>query len=121
MLKISVCVPKTHVDATLEAMLKHGCGSFGNGKYEGNAFLTFGHGTWIAMKGSKPFKGRLNRREMFQEVKIETFCPASKAEQMVKILRSIHPYEEPIIELFPMETMKEEKTAKGAVEVIKYK
>ena len=54
MLKISVCVPKTHVDATLEAMHKHGCGSFGNGKYEGNAFLTFGHGTWIAMKGSKP-------------------------------------------------------------------
>mgnify|MGYP001597279385 CR=1 FL=1 len=121
MLKISVCVPKTHVDATLEAMLKYGCGSFGNGKYEGNAFLTFGHGTWIAMKGSKPFKGRLNRREMFQEVKIETCCPASKAEQMVKVLRSIHPYEEPIIELFPMETMKEEKTAKGVVEVMKYK
>lgn len=121
MLKISVCVPKTHVDATLEAMHKHGCGSFGNGKYEGNAFLTFGHGTWIAMKGSKPFKGRLNRREMFQEVKIETCCPASKAEHMVKVLRSIHPYEEPVIELFPMETMKEEKTTKGVVEVMKYK
>jgi hypothetical protein len=121
MLKLVVYAPKTHVDPMLEALLKHGCGSFGNGKYEGCAFLTFGHGTWIAQKGSKPFKGRLNRREMVQEVKIEACCPTSKAEQMVKVLRSLHPYEEPIIELYPMESMKEEKVGKAVVEVLKYK
>ena len=121
MLKISVCVPKTHVDATLEAMLKHGCGSFGNGKYEGNAFLTFGHGTWIAMKGSKPFKGRLNRREMVQEVRIETTCPSTKASEMVKVLRSIHPYEEPVVELYALESVELKTIGKSAIEVLKYK
>lgn len=121
MLKLVVYAPKTHVDSMLDALLKHGCGSFGNGKYEGCAFLTFGHGTWIALKGSKPFKGRLNRREMVQEVKIEACCPVSKAEQMVKVLRSIHPYEEPIIELYPMESVKEEKGSKAVADTPKYK
>lgn len=121
MLKLVVYSPKSHMDAMLEALQKNGCGSMGEGKYEGCAFLTFGHGTWIAQKGSKPFKGRLNRREMVQEVKIEACCPTSKAEHMVKVLRSIHPYEEPVIELFPMESFKEEKVGKAVVEVMKYK
>ncbi len=121
MLKLVVYVPKTHVDSVLNMMHENGCGDFGEGKYQGVAFLTFGHGTWIAMKGSKPFKGRLNRREMIQEVKIETCCTSAKARHMVKVLRSIHPYEEPVIELFPMESLKEEKTTKGSVELLKYK
>lgn len=119
--KIVVCVPKTHMEPVLDAMHKHGCGALGDGKYEGVAFLTFGHGTWIAMKGSKPFKGRLNRREMVQEVKIETTCLATKANEMVKVLRSIHPYEEPMVEIYPLEAVELKTTAKGAVEVLKYK
>ncbi len=119
--KMIVYAPKTHVDPILEAMHVNGCGNMGDGKYEGCAFLTFGHGTWIALKGSKPFKGRLNRREMSQEVKIETTCPASKSGQMVKILRSIHPYEEPLIELYPLESVEIKETSKGDVEVLKYK
>lgn len=120
-LKLVVYAPKTHMDAMLDAMHKQGCGSFGEGKYEGNAFLTFGHGTWIALKGSKPFKGRLNKREMSQEVKIETTCPTSSAMNVVKILRSIHPYEEPVIELYPLESAELKETASGKVEVLKYK
>lgn len=109
------------MDAMLEAMHQKGCGSFGDGKYEGAAFLTFGHGTWIALKGSKPFKGRLNRREMVQEVKIETTALASKASEIVKVLRSIHPYEEPVIEIYPLESAELKHTGKGVVEVLKYK
>ncbi len=117
--KLVCYVPKTYLEPMLDALHDHGCGSFG--KYEGVAFLTFGHSTWIALKGSKPFKGRLNKREMAQEVKIETTCPASKASLIIKVLRSLHPYEEPIIEFYPMESMVEEKTPKGKIEVIEYK
>lgn len=120
-MKLIVYVPKTHMEPILDAMHKHGCGAMGDGKYEGCAFLTFGHGTWIAMKGSKPFKGRLNRREMVQEVKVETTCLSSKTTEMVKVLRSIHPYEEPIIEIYPLESAELKVTTKGAVEVLKYK
>lgn len=121
MVKIIVYAPKSHMDLLLEAMHQKGCGNFGDGKYEGSAFLTFGHGTWIALKGSKPFKGRLNRREMVQEVKIETTCPASAASDVTKILRSIHPYEEPVIEIYPLESAELKYTSKGVVEVLKYK
>lgn len=119
--KLVVYAPKTHVDPILEALHKTGCGAMGEGKYEGCAFLTFGHGTWIAMKGSKPFKGRLNRREMAQEVKIETTCLSSKSTDIMKIIRSLHPYEEPVIELYPLESVSLKKSKKGEVEVLKYK
>lgn len=121
LVKLIVYAPKTHMDAVLDLMHTQGCGVFGDGKYEGNAFLTFGHGTWIALKGSKPFKGRLNKREMFQEVKIETTCLSSKSAHMVKLLRSIHPYEEPVIEIYPLESAELKESAKGNVEVLKYK
>jgi hypothetical protein len=120
-LKLIVYVPKTHLDEVLDALHIMGCGASGNGKYEGCAFLTFGHGTWIAMKGSKPFKGRLNRREMLQEVKVETTCPAGKSNEIIKLLRSIHPYEEPVIELYPLESAEVKATPKGNVEALKYK
>ncbi|MEK6970572.1 MAG: NGG1p interacting factor NIF3 [archaeon] len=119
--KLIVYAPKTHMDAMLDLMHGQGCGTSGDGKYEGCAFLTFGHGTWIALKGSKPFKGRLNKREMVQEVKIETTCLASKSGHMVKLLRSIHPYEEPVIELYPLESLEVKDLSKGPVEVLKYK
>jgi hypothetical protein len=121
LVKLVVYAPKTHMDAMLDVMHANGCGSFGDKKYEGCAFLTFGHGTWIALKGSKPFKGRLNKREMVQEVKIETTCPSSKSAHMVKLLRSIHPYEEPVIEIYPLESAELKDSSKGAVEVLKYK
>jgi len=121
LVKLVVYAPKTHMDAMLDLMHAQGCGSFGDKKYEGCAFLTFGHGTWIALKGSKPFKGRLNKREMVQEVKIETTCQASHADHMVKLLRSIHPYEEPIIEIYPLASAELKDSSKGSVEVLKYK
>ncbi len=121
MVKLIVYAPKTHLDAILEVFQKNGCGSFGDGKYEGCAFITFGHGTWIALKGSKPFKGRLNKREMSQEAKIETTCEKAVCARVVKIIRSIHPYEEPVIEIYPLESITEPKTTKGKVEVLTYK
>ncbi|MFH0969917.1 MAG: hypothetical protein V1776_00435 [Candidatus Diapherotrites archaeon] len=121
MVKIVVYAPKTNVDSILDMFHQQGGGSYGDGKYVGCAFLTFGHGTWIALKGSKPFKGRLNKREMSQEVKIETTLPKSSAERVIKLIRSIHPYEEPIIEMYPLESIEEEKTKSGKVEVLKYK
>jgi hypothetical protein len=99
-MKLVVYLPKTHLDNTLEALKKLGIGC--NGHYEGRAFLTFGHGTWIANKGAKPFKGRLNKREMAQEVKIETTCEKAKLKEAIKVIRSIHPYELPEIEAYEL-------------------
>jgi hypothetical protein len=99
-MKLVVYVPKTHLETTLDALRKLGIGA--NGHYECVAFLTFGHGTWIANKGAKPFKGRLNKREMAQEVKLETTCEKAKVKEAIKVIRSIHPYELPSIEAYEL-------------------
>ncbi len=99
-MKLVVYLPKTHLDNALDALRKLGIGCYGH--YEGCAFLTFGHGTWIANKGAKPFKGRLNKREMAQEVKLETTCEKGKIKEAIKVIRSIHPYEMPIIEAYEL-------------------
>ncbi len=119
--KIVFYVPKTHLEPALNVLHQNGCGQVGNGKYEGAAFLTFGHGTWIALKGSKPFKGRLNRREMIQEVRVESTCAESKVFEVVKILRSIHPYEEPVIEVYPLESATPQSPLKSPLEIVSRK
>lgn len=120
-MKLVVYAPKTHVDPILEALHQTGCGKSDGGKYEGRAFLTFGHGTWIALKGSKPFKGRLNRREMVQEVRIETTCPKEKSADILRIIRSIHPYEEPVIEIYSLDAVSNAAPLKAGAKVLRYK
>ena len=58
-------------------------------------------GTWKPMKGSHPYKGRPGKIETVKEKKIEFIVKEMDLRPVLKRIREIHPYEEPMIDVSP--------------------
>ena len=58
-------------------------------------------GTWKPMKGSHPYKGRPGKIVTAEEKKIEFIVKEADLKPVLKKIREIHPYEEPMIDVTP--------------------
>lgn len=59
-------------------------------------------GCWRPLEDSNPFQGEKGRVCTGEEVKLEALCPIALVPGALKIIRSIHPYEEPVIHIIPL-------------------
>lgn len=59
-------------------------------------------GTFKGNNESNPVLGTKNQLEIVKEKKIEVQCNISKAKSVIELLRKIHPYEEPVIDIIPL-------------------
>jgi dinuclear metal center YbgI/SA1388 family protein len=99
--KISVFVPSDYVDKITEAMAISGAGIIGD--YEYCSFRTPGVGTFKGGKGSKPFIGTPGELEKVDEVRLEMIVPFWKVSDVVNNIRTAHPYEEPLFDIYPLQ------------------
>ncbi len=90
--KIVVFVPLDYSEKVFGAMTDAGAGAIG--KYEACSFGTKGTGTFRARKGAKPFIGSVGSLERTPEVRIEVVAPSWLVEDVLRAMRSVHPYEE---------------------------
>ena len=60
-------------------------------------------GTFRAKEGTHPFCGVIGELHREGEVRIETILPAFKKSEVVRALLSVHPYEEPAFDLYPLQ------------------
>lgn len=58
--------------------------------------------SWLAKKGSNPYKGSVGKLEEVDEIKLEFTCEEAKLKTVVDIIRNIHPYEEVSINILPL-------------------
>lgn len=100
LVKIVVTVPLPQADAVREAMGHAGAGKLGN--YEWCSFSVRGHGRFRPIEGAHPAVGSLGTFEMVEEERIEVTCDATLVEAVTTAIRSVHPYEEPAIDLYPL-------------------
>ncbi len=100
MFKITVTVPATHADLVREAMGQAGAGRIGN--YSHCSFTVKGIGRFRPEKGASPFIGEEGQLESVEEEFIEMNCSKQKLEAVVKAIKSAHPYEEPVIDIYPL-------------------
>lgn len=100
MLKVFVLVPKENVDTLIDAMANAGAGVLGN--YSHNAFVTDGTGNWKSEEGAHPTIGEVGKLSKEPESKVEMLCSEEKLEEVVKAIRSVHPYEEPAIDIIQL-------------------
>lgn len=100
---ISVNVPLTHADAMREALGKAGAGKIG--AYSFCSFSTLGTGRSLPLEGAHPAIGTVGRLETIEEEKIETFCNPEILQEVIDVIRDVHPYEEPAITYFPIEVV----------------
>ncbi len=101
--KIVVTVPKEQADQVREAMAQAGAGTIGN--YSHASFSVRGLGRFQPLKGAKPAVGQIGQLEEVEEERIETICPYHQARSVVQAIKSVHPYEEPAIDVYPLENL----------------
>lgn len=98
--KIAVFVPVTHADKVREALAESGAGHIGN--YDCCSFSVKGIGRFRGLEDSKPFIGEVGKIEEVEEEKIETICPHEKLDEILAAVKKVHPYEEPVIDIYPL-------------------
>jgi hypothetical protein len=64
-------------------------------------------GTWRPLNGSKPFKGKINEIETVDEIKLEFLVAEKDLKNVLKVIKEIHPYEEPAIDVTSVRDWKE--------------
>lgn len=98
--KISVTVPKKNVKEVREAICNEGAGAIGD--YTHCSISTKCIGTFKPSDKADPYIGEKNKLEFVDEEKIESICEINIVKKVLKKLREVHPYEEPVIEIIPL-------------------
>lgn len=109
-LKIFTFVPEKDADKVRSALATAGAGIIGN--YRVCSFTTSGTGTFLGDGGSTPAVGEAGRLERVGEVKLEMVVSRAALALAIETLRRFHPYEEPAIDVVPLEPLP--KRAAGA-------
>ncbi len=101
LLKFVTTVPLQHADSVRNALFNAGAGHIGN--YDSCSYNLTGEGTFRAGKGANPYIGEIDDIHIETEVRIETVLPIMKREEVLRALLAVHPYEEPVYDLYPIE------------------
>lgn len=90
--KLAVFVPDSHKELLQQALFEAGAGHIGN--YSECSFILEGTGTFRPMDGASPYSGEVGKRSEEKEHKIEVIFPDWQQGQIIRAMRSAHPYEE---------------------------
>ncbi len=99
--KIVTFVPESAAARVREALASAGAGLIG--EYELCAFAAPGTGTFRGSALSKPAIGEPGALETVPELRLEMVCARRAVALAITTLRQFHPYEEPAIDIYPLE------------------
>ena len=99
--KLVVFVPVTRAQAVREALGEAGAGKIGN--YDHCSFSVRGTGRFRPREGAKPFIGEAGKLEEVEEERVEVVVPREILAEVIKKMKSAHPYEEPAFDVYPLE------------------
>ena len=98
--KLAVFVPPDRADAVLTALAEAGAGRIG--LYSRCSFRVSGVGTFLPSGDARPLVGRAGREESVDEVRLESVVARGLLPQALAAVRRAHPYEEPVIDVYPL-------------------
>ncbi|WP_337173808.1 Nif3-like dinuclear metal center hexameric protein [Paludisphaera sp.] len=100
--KVVVFTPESDRDAVLAAAFAAGAGRIGD--YDECSFAIPGQGTFRGGDSTSPTVGEKGRRESVAELRLEVVCPGGKLAGVLAAVRGAHSYEEPAIDVYPVES-----------------
>jgi len=103
LVKIIVTVPESDADTVRLAVGNAGAGEIGN--YAHCSFSAKGVGRFYPLEGAKPAIGKVGKSEEVLEERIEWTCDRTKLSAVLAVIRKAHPYEEPVIDVYPLENI----------------
>ena len=101
--KVVVYVPIESADAVREAIANAGAGK--SDKYSNASFSSRGIGRFKPLSGARPAIGRVGKLKEVEEEKIEVSCDGEILDAVIKEIRRVHPYEEPVIDAWEIKTL----------------
>jgi hypothetical protein len=81
-------------------LAKIGVGRIGN--YDHCMAMYLVQGSFRPLEGANPFEGKVGEINEGTEYKMEINCKRKLIEEAIKIIKSVHPYEEPLINVIPL-------------------
>lgn len=98
--KLEINLPENVIIPMCEALHEVQAGIVGNYDH----VMSYSHvkGAWRPLANAHPYDGEINQISYGEECKLELRCPYNKVAQACKIIRQIHPYEEPLINILPL-------------------
>lgn len=98
--KIFVMIPEEKISELRDAVCNAGAGVLGNYTYCSSYSKV--NGTFIPNDKANPYTGTNNTLQFVEEIKFEILCDVKLVKKVLKIIREIHPYEEPEIDIVPL-------------------
>jgi hypothetical protein len=98
--KLVVFVPEDSADNVREALGEAGAGKIGN--YSFCSFSVKGVGRFKPNQKADPHIGTAGKLEMTDEERIEVACEKDQVQEIIKVIKEAHPYEEVVIDVYPM-------------------
>lgn len=99
--KLIIYAPKPHSDDIRLALRDEGIGT--QGAYDGCSFSVFGNGRFRALAGANPYVGEVGVWHKGLEEAIFAMCHKHDLSKALNIIREVHPYEEPVIDIVPIQ------------------
>ena len=99
-LKLEIYIPESHFPALQRALQSADAGQIGN--YDSCLSYSRVKGTWRPLQGARPYIGEEGTVSEAEELKVEVNVRKDKLESTLRAIRSVHPYEEPVINVIPL-------------------
>lgn len=101
LVKIVVFVPEASADLVRKTIGNAGAGKIGN--YSFCSFSSKGVGRFLPERGANPTIGEKGKLESVNEERIEVVCSREKLKKVIEAIKSVHPYEEVALDIYPLE------------------
>ena len=98
--KIEIYIPISFVEE-----LRNGLNSIGAchiGKYDNCISVIQVSGYWRPLDGAQPYDGEVGQISYGQECQVEVRCKTEFVNDAIRMIRKIHPYEEPVYNIMPL-------------------
>lgn len=101
LMKLAVYVPVSHAQVLRDGLAEAGAGQIGN--YDSCSFSSSGKGRFKPLEHANPTIGSVNYLEEVEEEKVEVVFSTLIKSKILKVLYTLHPYEEPAFDIWKLE------------------
>jgi hypothetical protein len=93
--KLEIFVPQEYALKIRDELSKIGVGRIGS--YDHCVAIYPVKGYYRPLPGADPFEGEIGKISEVAEYKVEVNCKRELVNKAMKVIRSVHPYEEPLV------------------------
>ena len=96
---LRIFTPLSAVKNLQQVLADAGAGEIGNYSHCSSVYPVTGY--FLPKSGATPTIGSVGKLEVVEEMVIETICKKNDVDRIYTAIKQAHPYEEPVIDMFP--------------------